>query len=459
VTTVVLDVGKTHVRLAAVDVRGAALESISRHNEVREGPPYPHFETEGLFDWIVEGLAALARRNDITEIVPIAHGACAALIAGDELALPILDYEFAAPESLASYEASARRFEETFSPKLPAGLNLGRQLAWLSARFPHEFARVDRVLLLPQYWAWRLCGVAASEVTSLGCHTDLWAPESGVFSKHAVLRKLDSLFPPLAPAWSPLGSLRPQIAKHTGIGANCAVLAGVHDSNASYLAHLATRTEPFAVVSSGTWVVVMAHGGGLGALDAHRDTLANVDVFGAPVATARFMGGREFAAIAGEAGAAADADGNDILASIDRGDLALPTFAPGVGPFPHAASRLELAAPQDWRARAAAAALYCALVTDECLRLVEARGEVIVEGPFARNRAYSSALAGLRARQRVLASDDATGTFAGAARLALWSRGGPSAPGRLEPPAARTIRALAPERLAEHRARWRAMLG
>jgi L-fuculokinase len=30
--------------------------------------------------------------------------------------------------------------------------------------------------MYPQYWAWRLCGAAASEATSLGCHTDLWHP-------------------------------------------------------------------------------------------------------------------------------------------------------------------------------------------------------------------------------------------------------------------------------------------
>ncbi len=48
--------------------------------------------------------------------------------------------------------------------------------------FPGDFARVSTILTYPQYWAFRLTGVAANEVTSLGCHTDLWNPTAGAYS-------------------------------------------------------------------------------------------------------------------------------------------------------------------------------------------------------------------------------------------------------------------------------------
>lgn len=35
--------------------------------------------------------------------------------------------------------------------------------------------------MYPQYWALRLTGIAANEVTSLGCHTDLWNPWTADF--------------------------------------------------------------------------------------------------------------------------------------------------------------------------------------------------------------------------------------------------------------------------------------
>ena len=59
---------------------------------------------------------------------------------------------------------------------------LGAQLHWQQKLFPQAFARATDLLLLPQYWAWRLSGTKATEVTSLGAHTHLWRPAEGAFS-------------------------------------------------------------------------------------------------------------------------------------------------------------------------------------------------------------------------------------------------------------------------------------
>jgi sugar (pentulose or hexulose) kinase len=68
--------------------------------------------------------------------------------------------------------------------------------------------------------------------------------------------------------------------------------------------------------------------------------------------------------------------------------------------------------------RSATASLYAALVTDTCLGLAGAGGPTVVEGPFARNRWFLSAIASLTNRA-VFARPDATGTTDGAALLAL----------------------------------------
>ena len=81
----------------------------------------------------------------------------------------------------ADYDAVRPPFAETGTPRLPIGLNLGAQLFWQAERFPDEFAKVATILIYPQYWAFRLSGVAANEATSLGCHTDLWNPAHGRF--------------------------------------------------------------------------------------------------------------------------------------------------------------------------------------------------------------------------------------------------------------------------------------
>ena len=295
----VFDVGKSNVRLSAVNDDGVALATIERPNRVNGGDPYPHFDADELYAWLIDGLATLARDFEIHSVVPVTHGASAALVDDDGLVLPIMDYEFRGVSEIDSeYDAMARDFARTASPKLPAGLNLGRQLFWQQQKFPREFDRAT-ILPYPQYWAARLCGVRAWEPTSLGCHTDLWEPRRGEFSSFARTMGWDSRFGRRANAWTPLGPPLPEVAAATGLSRECKILAGIHDSNASYLAHRASREHPFCVVSTGTWIVVMAHGSPLDVLREELDTLANVDAFGNAVATARFMGGREYAAICG----------------------------------------------------------------------------------------------------------------------------------------------------------------
>ena len=449
-SVVVLDIGKTKVRVAVVGPGGEAVAIHSRANRVAAPPPFPHFDVEGLFGWLMDSLRDLARGHAIEAIVPVTHGACAALLANRELALPVLDYEFEGPEDSPGYDEEAACFEETGTPRLPAGLNLGRQLHWQAQAFPEAFARVDTLLPWPQYWAFRLSGVAAFEPTSLGCHTDLWSPRADAPSRYAVLHGLDRLLPGRVHAWSRIGPVSRAVGEKTGLSSSCQVVAGIHDSNASFFTHRAARSEPFAVVSTGTWFVVMAHAGEDVDLRGDRDTLLNVDAFADPLPTARFPGGREIVAIrAGDTQESA-AELPDVTALIRAGAMVLPAFSELGGPFRTLAGAILGVESPDPRQRAALAALYSALMTDLCLDAVGARGDVIVEGRFARDEAYCLSLALLRPSQALLLSGDETGTLAGGALLAGWPELGPSP--TLKP---LQIAGLEGELLRGHRTRWR----
>src|SRR5271154_1936310 len=146
------------------------------------------------------------------------------------------------------------------------------------------------------------------------------------------------LFPPMRNAWDTLGTLRPEVAAATDLAPNVRVVCGAHDSNASLVPHLVSRRDPFTVISTGTWVIIMAVGG-KGRLDPKADMLANVDGGGGPVPTARFMGGREFAVLAGEP--PADADEADVAGVVASGALALPAFSAQGGPFARRVGRIE----------------------------------------------------------------------------------------------------------------------
>lgn len=414
----VLDIGKSNVKVVLHDIDTATdLAVRTTPNEVRQDGPYPHFDTTAIQDFFLAGLADIRRerREPIEAISITAHGASGVLLGEQDLALPVLDYEHAGPDTMRDAYARVRpAFAETFSPRLPGGLNLGAQYFWQSQTFGEAFARTRWLITYPQYWAWWLTGVVANEVTSLGAHTDLWAPKAGRFSSLVEQMGWQDRMAPVRSAFDILGPLRPDLARCLGLDA-IPVACGIHDSNASLLPHLMGSSTPSSVVSTGTWVICFASGGLLDGLDADRDTLANVDAFARPVPSARFMGGREFEMLA-----ARDTilpDDAAVARVIERGVMALPTFAPGTGPFPRGTGcwthSPESLGPAE---RVAAASLYAALVTATSLGLLNAQGPTVVEGPFARNALYLAALQAVTDRP-VTASGNATGTSVGAALL------------------------------------------
>ncbi|WP_313171142.1 FGGY family carbohydrate kinase, partial [Massilia oculi] len=271
---IVLDIGKTNVKLALVDAAGRLLAERRRPNAILHDGPYPHHDTHGIWDWMLATCRAFAGQARVTAIVPVTHGATAALVDDDGLVLPVLDYETALAD--LDYAALRPAYAQTYSPLLPAGLNLGRQLAWLQQRHPDAFARARHILMYPQYWAWRLCGVAAGEATSLGCHTDMWDPVRQDYSSLVTRMGWEAQLPPLAPASASLGVLRPEVAQATGLAPDCEVLCGIHDSNASLLRHLGRdgATSPRTVLSTGTWLIAAAFGASLDGLREDADMLA-----------------------------------------------------------------------------------------------------------------------------------------------------------------------------------------
>jgi len=421
----VLDVGKTNVKIHVLDERQRSLATYTTANESLSSAPYPHADVDGIWRWMMQVFRACATEHDIEAIAVTAHGATAALVdpslSGNGLVAPIMDYEWRGVETVnESYEKLRPPFHETFSPSLPGGLNVGRQLVWQQQHHAKEFESAKALLMYPQYWSWLLSGKLVSEVSSLGCHTDLWSPMKRDFSSLVADQGWTHLLPPLASAWESVGPLSKAVAIESGLPASCRVHVGVHDSNASLLRFLLAKPgEGFCVVSSGTWVVCMSTENSLHCLDQTKDMLANVDVEGNPVPCIRFMGGREYAEICAATGSATDqqATAEDLTRLIGNGVMALPDFSGGSGPFGERSPEIR-GNPDNG---AALATLYCALMVDHCLDLLHVRGDVIVVGGYLQNPLLCSLIAQLRGGQSVYVSSDGSGTVRGAAQLTTWT--------------------------------------
>jgi len=454
--TVVLDVGKTLAKATLWDEQGARVAQRLRPNQqLLVGGPA--LDVDGIERWLEGILKEFAALGPITAIIPVAHGAAAAIIRNGRLQCAPIDYEWqGASADRATYDKQRDPFSATGSPALPAGLNLGVQLHWLEGS-QSSAVRSGEILPWAQYWAWRLSGVLASEVTSLGCHTDLWRPFERRPSDLAIRRGWAERLAPLNSAGAVLGTLNPEWVGRTGLPSRVKIYCGLHDSNAALLAarsHSELQGRDATVLSTGTWFVAMRTPGkdarDIPELSEKRDCLVNVDATGAPVPSSRFMGGREIEMLTGEEASPVDlppapeTQQHHALEAIERGEMLLPSPIRGVGPYPDTSRRaISVSADLD---RTALAHLYAALVADVSLDLIGSRDTLLIDGRFSQTPVFTQALARLRPNTAVFISNDDSGVARGA--LQLIQAG--------EHPTAALKRVIPlPIEMTEYRARWR----
>ena len=454
--TIVLDVGKTLSKATLWDESGGLRARRSRRNAAVAADGYSALDAYGIETWLEGVLSEFAARGPVEAIVPAAHGAGAAIVRDNRLLCAPLDYEWAGVAAGRElYDRQRDPFANTGSPNLPAGLNLGVQLHWLGSRSAGMFAS-GTILPWAQYWAWLLSGVAASELSSLGCHTDLWQPFAQAPSALSTRRGWSEQLAPLTQAGSVLGCLAPDWVRRTGLAPSVRVICGLHDSNAAFLSarsHPGIQGTDATILSTGTWFVAMRAAAALDSVTAAelpetRDCLINVDVSGVPVPSSRFMGGREIELLAGREEAAARVSGSgatdSAIRAIEAGAMFLPAVVPNVGPFPAAASRCvgECGGGLE---RMALAHVYAAMVADASLDLIGSRECLVVEGRFSQAAVFVQTLAALRPATRVLVSDADDAVAHGALRL--LDRHPPYAP----------LREIAPlpVQIDVYRQRWR----
>ncbi|MDA8249690.1 MAG: FGGY family carbohydrate kinase [Rhodospirillales bacterium] len=451
----VLDIGKTNVKLSATEADGTVLETLGTPNVVLPAPPYRHHDVIALEEWLLGALAELGRRHAIATLVPVGHGSAGVLVDEAEPVLPMIDYEDEPPAAVtARYRALAGDFRTRGSPIMLGASHVARQMLWLQTGWPGAFARARHFLALPQYWAWRLCGVAASEATTLGAQSHLWSPRDGAWSPIVAARKWQRLLPPLAPAWAALGRLHPGLAARAGLPRQTRVLCGAHDSSVNFYRYQAAGLAGLTVVSTGTWIVALSDAADPDALDEARGMTCNADPAGRALAGALCMGGREFALIAGAQPPDARGDAAVAARLVARGTLPLPFFGDDDALLPGRAGRGAILGPppQDAAERRALALIATALLTDLLLDAFSATGLVVLDGSFVADALYPALVAALRPQAELRCNRHRDGVAAGAALLAGHATRSSPASLALDAPAKLDFPGL-----ATYRARWRAL--
>ena len=418
----VFDIGKTNAKLSAVTADGHILETQMTENRVLDGPLWPHHDTAGLAEWMLVTLAALCKRHDIADFVVSGHGSCGALTGanvedGDEPALPMIDYEAGLPDPIqAAYRAASGSFADRGSAIMLGASHMARQLFYMQSVSPDGVAKARHFLALPQYWAWRMSGVAASELTALGAQSHLYNVVERRFSAIVTARDWQRLLAPFVPAYAVLGPVRPSLAERYGLPPALRIHTGIHDSSANFYRYQASGMSRLSVVSTGTWIVGLSDETHSSAIDEQRGMTINSDIDGNPVAGVLTMTGREFSILAGETKGLADPAAVMNLAG--RMTMALPSLTADNGLFPGSAGKgVTIGEPAGTQGeRRALAMLYGAAMTAECLEALGGNGPVVLDGSFLKDPLYPALVSAMSGRN-VSANLDNDGVTAGAALL------------------------------------------
>lgn len=445
-STAVFDIGKTNLKIHLLSDNGALLDERSRPNRSLPGPPWRHYDLASIEDWLLSSLVELGRDRPIDAFVAACHGSGGVLVDDEGAVLPPIDYENDVPPAVAEeYRGLIPPFPMCSAPIQAQAGHFAQQMLLMQRTQPDAFAKARHFLPLPQYWAWRLTGIAVHEPTMLGAQSQLVNPLDR--SSTGIVEKLgwQRLMPPIVSPATVVGTPKDGL----GLQAGMKVLAGIHDSTANLFCYQAAGLADFALLSTGTWLVGMCPTTPVEALDAAFGMTVTNDADGRPVAGTLAMGGREYAAITGNAAGKASLDA--LRAVIGRRSIALPGFVDYDGVFPGSAGRGRIVGDigsQD--ERIAVATLYNALVADVCLDLMRSTGKVVIDGGFTADPAFARLVAALRPNQDVTVNHRGGGTAHGAALL--WTHRNRGLPVRLEIEPARPI---VLDGLPFYRAHWR----
>lgn len=290
----IIDVGKTNKKLLLFDRNYQVVcQQTENLPETEDEDGFPCEDVE-LLTRSVRELIDKAVKDDRFVICALnftSYGASFVYInENGEPVAPLYNYLKPFPEKLQNwfyqtYGDEAEIARTTASPVL-GSLNSGLQILRLKHERPEVWSQVSYALHLPQYLAFLFHQKVWSDITSIGCHTQLWNFDEHRYHNWVVVEGLDKKFGPIIPCdhakWIDLG----------GRIIPCGV--GLHDSSAALIPYLRSFRKPFVLVSTGTWSISLNpfNHTPLTAEELAQDCLCYLQYNGQPVKASRLFMGR-----------------------------------------------------------------------------------------------------------------------------------------------------------------------
>ncbi|MGO4770543.1 FGGY-family carbohydrate kinase [Flavobacterium sp. W22_SRS_FK3] len=288
----IFDIGKTNKKVFLFDENYKIVwEKSVNFDETVDEDGFPCENIEVLNNWVLERLSEIKELNNyvLKAINFSTYGASFVYIDDNGNPLtPLYNYLKEYPEDLKNQFYKKYKGEEVFAVKTASpvlgSLNSGMQIYRLKEEKPDLFGKVKYCLHLPQYLSFLLTGEAFTDITSIGCHTNLWNFKKMKYHKWLKNERVSNKLPPIHPG-------NDVIKKENEL----AIGIGLHDSSSAIIPYTINFTEPFVLLSTGTWSISLNpfNTKALTFEELQNDCLCYMQYTEKPVKAARLFSGNE----------------------------------------------------------------------------------------------------------------------------------------------------------------------
>ena len=289
-TIAIFDVGKTNKKLFLFNENYEIVyEKSTQFDETIDEDGDPCEDVELLSKWVLDTFEEVSKNPDfdVKALNFSTYGASFVhLDSAGRIIAPLYNYLKPYPEKLKKQFYDTYGGEQLFARKTASpvlgNLNSGMILYRLKYEKPSLFSQIKHSLHLPQYISFLFTQKYSSDITSIGCHTNLWDFEKNQY--HEWVKK-EGIIEKLAITNSTIQQLN-----------NLTIGTGLHDSSAALIPYLATfKEQKFVLISTGTWCITLNPFNHTPLTDEEllQDCLAYLQYTGEPVKASRLFAGYE----------------------------------------------------------------------------------------------------------------------------------------------------------------------
>ncbi len=249
----IFDIGKTNKKLFLFDEQYRLVwETANQFVALTDEDGFACENIDALNNWILVALEQLlaTKQFSIKAINFSAYGASFVFLDRKRKMIPpFYNYLKPFPTELhhkfyIDHGGEQKISKETASPIL-GNLNSGMQLYRIKNQLPAKYQTIETALHLPQFLSFLLTGNLYSDYTSIGCHTQLWDFSKNNYHDWVLDEGLDLRLAPIFACDRLGGYFKDEIP----------VGVGMHDSSAALIPYLISFTQPFILISTGTWCI------------------------------------------------------------------------------------------------------------------------------------------------------------------------------------------------------------